>query len=304
MEELSQLIARYGLITVFVVVFLKQLGPPLPAFPVLLVAGALSVSGTISFAAALVLAVTASVLADSIWYVLGQRYGYRILRLLCRVSLNADSCVRQSEVTITRWGGLSLVAGKFIPGFSTVAAPLMGALRVPVWQFSAGNIAGAALYAVFALVAGIVFHREVDRILQWISAHAVWGTVTLAVLLAAYVAFKWWRRRQFLRDIDMPRMAVPELERAISSAEPPLLLDARSPSGRAADPRTIPGAWPYGESPTTRMLELTSRERLVIVYCSCPNDATAAKVAKTLLAQGFHRAFPLSGGLDAWFAGR
>jgi membrane protein YqaA with SNARE-associated domain len=135
MAQLTQYVVAYGLPLIFAIVLLEQLGAPIPAIPILIVAGALSMDGNLSAWRVLAVAVVASLIADSLWFLLGRSQGSRILRTLCRISLSPDSCVRQTESVFERWGMPSLLVAKFIPGFSTVAPPMAGATKAGLGQF-------------------------------------------------------------------------------------------------------------------------------------------------------------------------
>src|SRR5260221_8110374 len=127
MQQLIDLITQYGIAVVFVNVLLAQVGLPVPAVPTLIIAGAAASGGRLSFAALLAVAIAGSLLGDILWYAAGRRFGYRVLRTLCSISISPDSCVRQTESIFERWGVRSLVAAKFVPGFNTIAPPLAGA---------------------------------------------------------------------------------------------------------------------------------------------------------------------------------
>src|SRR5438876_3107601 len=129
MLRLIHLVSHYGIPLIFLNVFLEQIGLPVPAVPTLIIAGALSRENRISSTHVLMASVIASLIADGVWYALGRRFGFRILRTLCRISLSPDSCVRDTESKFERWGLKSLLVAKFIPGFSTVAPPLAGAAK-------------------------------------------------------------------------------------------------------------------------------------------------------------------------------
>jgi len=165
MTKLVQYVIRYGVPLVFLNVFAEQLGVPIPAVPALVVAGALTRDGKMSSTNVLIAAVIASLIADFVWYALGRRYGYRILKTLCRISLSPDSCVRDTEARFERWGLKSLLIAKFIPGVSTVAPPLAGAARASWTAFLVYDGIGALIWAGAAVAAGRVFHRAIDRVL-------------------------------------------------------------------------------------------------------------------------------------------
>src|SRR3982751_1334289 len=158
MVRLFDLVIRHGIPLVFFNVMLEQLGVPLPAVPTLIVAGALSRMGRISSTNVLIASVVASLIADWIWFMLGRRYGYRILKTLCRISLSPDSCVRDTEARFERWGLKSLLFAKFVPGFSTVAPPLAGAGKRSTLAFLIYDAIGALLWAGSGVALGRAFH--------------------------------------------------------------------------------------------------------------------------------------------------
>src|SRR5258708_8255676 len=162
MVRLFDLVIRHGVPLVFFNVLFEQLGVPVPAVPTLIVAGALSQDGRISSTHVLIASVVASLIADWIWFMLGRRYGYRILKTLCRISLSPDSCVRDTESKFERWGLKSLLFAKFVPGFSTVAPPLAGAGRRSTAAFLLYDAIGALLWAARAVAAGPGCHGAVE----------------------------------------------------------------------------------------------------------------------------------------------
>src|SRR6185436_7819113 len=157
MEALLAGFEQHGLTFVGVNVLLQQLGLPIPAVPTMIVAGALAAMGRISLPAVFAISVLAWVVADLAWYFAGRRYGYPVLKFLCRVSLSPDTCVRQTEGIFERWGFYSLVVSKFVPGFATVAPPIAGALKMPIGAFIAASTASAALWVGAAMLVGFLF---------------------------------------------------------------------------------------------------------------------------------------------------
>jgi len=291
----------FGLVTVFAVVLLQQLGAPIPASPLLILAGAKAIDEPLHGVYALALAAAASALGSIPWFYAGRRYGYRVLKLVCRVTLSPDSCVRQTERVFERYGLSSLLAAKFVPGLARIAAPLAGALRVGMVPFLLYTSAGAALWAGSGLALGLLFYRQIDWLLVALADLGGLGLALLAALLALYVAFKALDRWRFRRSLRAARIGVAELKEMITRGEVPVILDVRSESHRKLDGRAIPGAKPVNpERPEESVLEL-ARGREVVVYCACPNEATAVKVALLLRKRGIRRVRPLAGGIDAWF---
>ena len=242
MRHLIQLIIERGIPLIWLNVFLEQLGVPVPAVPTLVVAGALSQDGKISSTHVMIAAVVASLLADWIWFLLGRRYGYRILSTLCKISLSPDSCVRDTEQRFERWGLKSLLFAKFIPGFSTVAPPLAGVTRGSTIAFLVYDTIGALLWAGSAVVAGRTFHLAIDRVITALENLGWWSGVFVAWVFALVIVFKWAQRRGFYKQLRMARVSVSELKSMMDQGESPLIIDARSPSARKRDPRHILGA--------------------------------------------------------------
>jgi membrane protein DedA with SNARE-associated domain/rhodanese-related sulfurtransferase len=297
MSHLATLVQTYGLLLVFGIVMLEQIGLPIPAFPVLIVAGALGVNGHANWALCLLASVLACLASDYFWFRAGRFYGKRILRLLCRISLSPDSCVSQTEDNFNRFGAGSLVVAKFIPGFNTIAPPLAGAMGTATPRFILLSVIGALLWSGTGLAVGAAFHDSVGDVLAALESMGATAVQVVLALLAAFIAYKFIERRRVLRDRSVPRIGIDELRALIDGGHDPVIIDARGVTARQLE-AAIPGAVAFED----KLMATLDRERHIVVYCSCPNDVTAAQVAKQFLANGFHRARPLKGGLDAWNA--
>ena len=299
---MDRLIAEYGLALVFGNVLLEQLGLPIPAIPALVVAGALAAEGELSPAAIFGTAFVACMIGDGVWYLAGRRWGRRVMALLCRVSLSPDSCVRQTEVRFGRWGGLTLVLSKFIPGLSTIAPPLAGAMRVGWPSFLLLNGLGAAIWAGVAIGAGMLFHTGIHEFITRLEDLGTLALEAIGLLLAGYIALKWWERRRFYKMLRIARIGAGELRALIDGGKRPAIVDVRSHSVRKLDPRFIPGALAMDVADVDARLKELPADREIVFYCTCPNEASAAQVAKKLIGLGYTRVRPLHGGLDAWIA--
>jgi membrane protein DedA with SNARE-associated domain/rhodanese-related sulfurtransferase len=301
-QQLILGIGQYGLIIVVVNVLLDQIGLPVPAVPTLIVAGAIGADGHMPLLALFIGSVMACLLADSGWYLIGQRYGIRVLKTLCRISLEPDSCVSQTQSRFERWGINSLVVAKFIPGLAIIAPPLAGAMRIGWLRFIFLSTCGAALWVGTGLAAGIVFKSQIARLLEHLSAVGSIAAVGVVTALAAYIGYKWWERSRFYKMLRMARISVADLYQLIQAGATPLIVDVRSFTARALEPRWIPGALHVPLQDVGSHLKDLPRDREIILYCTCPSEATAAQVAKILMNHGFKRVRPLHGGLDAWIA--
>jgi membrane protein DedA with SNARE-associated domain/rhodanese-related sulfurtransferase len=301
-QQLIASIGQYGLIIVVVNVLLDQIGLPVPAVPTLIVAGAIGVDGQMPLLPLFLWSVLACLAADCTWYLIGQQYGIRVLKTLCKISLEPDSCVSQTQTRFERWGINSLVIAKFIPGLAIIAPPLAGAMRIGWLRFILLSTCGGALWVGAGLAAGILFKAQISRLLEHLSDVGSVAGVGLVILLAAYVAYKWWERRRFYRMLRMARISVAELYQLIQAGAEPAIVDVRSFTARALEPRWIPGALHVPLQDMASHLKDLPRDREIILYCTCPSEATAAQVAKILMNHGFKRVRPLYGGLDAWIA--
>jgi membrane protein DedA with SNARE-associated domain/rhodanese-related sulfurtransferase len=301
-QELVDLVARYGLLLVFLNVLVEQVGLPVPAVPTLVVAGAAAASGKLSAAAVFGMAVLACYIGDGLWFAGGRVYGRRVLSLLCRVSLSPDSCVRQSEYHFERWGKAVLIVSKFVPGLSAVAPPLAGAMRMGWPSFIVLNGVGIALWAGLPIAAGMLFSGQIERVVALLERYGAAALILLGAALAAYVAFKWWERRRFYRALRLARITVEELRSLMEHGEQPVVVDVRSQVARKADNRAIPGALAMDVDELDARLRELPRDRDIVFYCACPNEASAAQLAKRLIEMGYTRVRPLAGGLDAWLA--
>jgi len=296
MDLLRQLIGEHGLLVVFVGVLLEQGGLPLPAYPLLIVAGALAYESGQSLWPVVASAVAGALIADLVWFAGGRRFGGWMLRLMCRLSLSPDSCVSGARGTYTRWGAPTLIVAKFVPGLAAVATTMAGQMRLPVGRFLFFDGIGAVLWASAAVAIGVGFHDAVADVLALIEAWGRQGLLLIALFVAAYLLHRWLQRRRFLRDTRIARISVDELQARLGEEGSPLILDIRDPIERSTE-GWIPGALLVDQAGAS--IEVPAGTELV-VYCDCPNEASAAQVALQWKKRGHPRVRPLAGGFDAW----
>jgi membrane protein DedA with SNARE-associated domain/rhodanese-related sulfurtransferase len=299
-SQLGEALQRDAIWVVFLNVLLQQIGLPVPAVPTLLLAGSLIV-GSGQFASVLAAAIVASVLADWVWYLAGRAFGYRVLAGLCRLSINPGSCVSQTEARFVRWGLGSLVFAKFIPGFSTVAPPIAGSLRMGLPGFLFAAATGAALWAGLALGAGWLLRKEVSAAIDTLDRHTGSALVLVAAMLALWLGWKLWQKYRFRQLSAVPHITPGELLAAMEADQPPLVLDLRGHS-MIAETGPIVGATVAEHD---RLLDAVGdwpKNRPIVTVCACPEDAGAIQAARRLLDEGFLSARPLKGGYEAWLA--
>jgi len=298
-EILNQLEVHGSLLVGFNVL-LQQLGLPIPAVPTMMIAGALTAMNRINGVATFALSVSAALVADLLWFWAGRHYGYPVLRFLCKISLSPDTCVRQTEGIFQKWGFFSVVVAKFVPGFSTVGPPIAGALRMPVGAFIVASLASGALWVGAAMGVGLVFSREIEVALTWMTNNAPLAATVVGVAFALYLGYKGWQRWRLSRYVDSALISIDELRERLREDPRPFVIDIGSNMAHQSRPH-IPGAALLDLDQVARADDFPL-DREIVVYCNCPNEASAKRAAQILLKKGLKRVRPLAGGLDAWVA--
>lgn len=268
MSTLWEFVLRHGYGLMFAVVLIEQLGAPVPAVPVLLAMGGLAGLGYYSLPAALLLAVAAALAADLLWYEAGRRRGDSILALLCRLSLEPDTCVNSTTRTFDRWGPATLVAAKFIPGISTVAPPLAGSAGIPRARFLLYDAAGSFLWAGAALGLGYLLREEVAIATDWLSRFGLGLLTILGAPLAAWIFYKLWQRERAMRLYRVGRIGSDELKRRLDSGEQTWIIDLRPPRAVQRSGARLPSARALEESEVLEHLRDLPAGAHLVFYCS------------------------------------
>lgn len=300
MMHTTDFLVKHGAPVLLVAVFVEQMGLPLPALPWMLAAGALAATGKFNFALGIFIIVSACVAADIFWFYLGRYRGRQVMGFLCRITLEPDSCVRRTENMFTRYGLWGVLVAKFVPGLNTMAPPLAGMSGVKVRRFLLADGLGALLYGSSILGAGFIFKNQIEQIAALMANIGGSALMLVLGLVALYLGYKYFRRRLVLRELRMARITAAELREKQEAGENLVILDLRSKMERERDPVLILGAMPLGMSEVESRYQEIPRDREIILYCSCPNEVTSAKVAMVLRRKGITRVRPLLGGLDAW----
>lgn len=295
-----QFLIDHGALVLFGVVFAEQVGLPIPAIPLLIAAGALVGAGQMSVATALLVPVAASLLPDLAWYYLGRVKGGRVLGFLCRMSLEPDSCVRDTQNLFQRNGPRTLLVAKFIPGLSTVAPPMAGMVGMSPATFLLYDTVGALIWVGLCAGVGALFSNQLEQLALLVHQAGGWVFGIIGIGLAGFIGYKFFRRQQFLRDLRMAKITVDELKQLMDTGASITVLDVRHPLGLELDAETIPGALNFLMEDIEHRHHEIPRDRDIILYCTCPNELSSARTAFLLKKKGVHRVRPLEGGLDAW----
>jgi len=266
-RELIPFLIRHGYTVLFLWVLAETAGLPIPSFPVLITMGALAGLGKMQLLPCVGLAVLAALISDLLWYYAGSRRGGQLLSLLCRISLEPDSCVRQTESLFSRYGARSLLIAKFLPGLSAVSTPLAGVIhmRLPIFLFYDGM--GAILWAGSFTVLGYLFGEEFDRASVYAAGLGRALFFLLAGGLSIYLLRKFYLRRLFLRQLAVARITPQELNRRMDAGEEVMIIDVRHALDFEADPYLIPGTVRVAAEDLER-LPAVPEDREVVVYCT------------------------------------
>lgn len=296
LHQITQTIRQDAVSVVFVNVLLQQMGLPVPAVPTLLVAGSL-ILGYGHAAQLLAAAVAASVLADVVWYGAGRTFGYRVLAGLCKLSINPASCVSQTEGRFARWGLWSLVVAKFVPGFSTVAPPIAGALRMSLPGFAVAAGVGAMLWSGLAMAAGWLLRAQLEGALDAMGRQGGLLAGSLLAIVGLWLGWKLWQKFRFERLAAIPHITPDELLEVMASERPPLVLDLRG-AVMIAETGVVPGAVAAEHDRLADAVGDWPKASPIVTLCACPEDAGAIQAARALAEQGYSAVRPLRGGFD------
>jgi membrane protein DedA with SNARE-associated domain len=267
-SDLLQFLLKYGYIVIFGAAFAEQIGLPLPAVPLIVGMGALSRSGEFSFAVVIFIAVIGALLADLTWYQLGRIHGRAVLRLICRISLEPDYCVRRTEDTFERRGLWVLLFAKFVPGFNAAAVPLAGMMKSSLLRFLLFDIAGLVMWTGTYALLGYMFSRQIERIVESLSRLGISLVILVAAALTTYISYKFEQRRRFLKKLSVMRITPEELKVKMDANEDILIFDMRNRLDRANDPVRIPGAFHVLPEHIEFQPEDLSFDREIIIYCT------------------------------------
>lgn len=297
--DLTSLLQHYGLLLVFASAFIEQLGLPIPSYPVLIVAGALSLAGGDPLALIIAIGALGVVLGDLVVYAAGARYGRRALSVVCRLSFARDDCVRRTEDRFAHFGPWALLFVKFLPGFALVLILLSGVTGLAIPLFVLLDGIGAILYVALPVILGSIFRDAIDSALQTITQWGELGTAVVFGALALYVMLRVIDRQLFIRRLRMARISAQELAGLIDAGRNPVIFDVRSAEARRNE-GVIPGSINAHPDEISLVAARYARDAEIIVYCSCPNEASAAIAALHLKRAGFKKIRPLLGGIEAW----
>jgi membrane protein DedA with SNARE-associated domain/rhodanese-related sulfurtransferase len=300
MTETLQFVVQNGYLVLFAWVFVEQAGLPIPSAPLLMAAGALSGMHHMNLGAVIGLSALGALASDLMWYEIGRRKGVRVLQFLCKISLEPDSCVRRTQESFTRNGPRVLLGAKFIPGLNAMAAPLSGIIRMSWRKFLLFDAIGALAWVGAFSITGYLFSGQLQLVAERAAYLGEWLLVFLLGAFAAYILWKFYKRQKFLNALKIARITPEELKEKMEAGEDVLIVDLRHSLDFDANPETIPGALHVDAADLEEAYEVIPRDREIVLFCACPNEVTAARLALILRSKGITQIRPLSEGYDGW----
>lgn len=264
--EAIHFVERDGYALLFFWVLAEQGALPVPSVPLLVAVGALVRTGRLHGAAAVACCLAGALIADSVWFYLGRRRGKRVLRFLCRLSLEPDSCVRQTENAFLKYGLKTLLVAKFIPGLNAVAAPLAGDSGASVVRFLALDALGVTIWSASYMGVGYLFSDQLELALARVQQLGSGLTILVVALFGAWILWKFIQRRRFLKQLDLARITPEELRDRMDAGEDLYIVDLRSKL--EDDSNSVPGAIRLAAEDLSVNSHQIPRDREIILYCS------------------------------------
>jgi len=265
MDEFAVLVARYGLAAIFLFAFLENVGFPIPAIPILMIAGAYASARHTAVPLVLGVAVAGALLADGIWYFVGRWRGKRVLDHLCRISFNPDACLERAVDGFHRRKSATILFAKFLPGVNTIIPPLAGVAAMPFLLFLLLDFAGALLWAGAAVGLGFAFGEKIAETARGLQGMMGWLLLSgLAATVAWRIAYRFWLVRRY----GAKRFEPEEVDRRMREGEEMIVLDLRRDDDYAAADRMVAGAVRVRPASFHRHAHHLPRDRDLVFYCT------------------------------------
>jgi membrane protein DedA with SNARE-associated domain/rhodanese-related sulfurtransferase len=305
LSSVMVLLVHHAYAVLFLWVLIEQGGLPVPSVPLMLAAGTMSAAHRLHVAYALPMVMLACLISDSAWYFLGQRYGSKILNILCKFSMEAATCVSKTQGTVTKRGAVTLLFAKWVPGLSTMAAPIAGQAEIPYSKFVLYDMAGTLMWASTWLFAGRFFGDLAKRSSEFFGTLSHFAVLLVVLMVVAWQVYRLVKRQQFVSELRGLRLEPAQLLAMMDDArkageDQPFIVDLRHPLDVLTDPLVLPGALRIGPEDLKLRKAMIPLDRDIVLYCTCPSEETSAKVALELRRMGVRRVRPLRGGLQGW----
>lgn len=269
MNSFTQLLLVHGYYFVFFYVLGVGIGLPVPADPLLLIMGALIGDHEYSFIPAFFAALLPAMLGDYIWYEIGRYKGSSVLRLICRLAIEPDTCVRSTQTTFTKRGISTLYIAKFVPGMSLISMPMAGVIGMSRVRFLLADSVGCALWVGTYMLTGMVFHNYVSMLVVQLGLFGKRAGMVVLTALALFIAYKYLQRWRILRELRANRISPPAVRELLDTSRDSLtIVDLRHPSEVERDSFKIPGALVMRPEELRALAREIPPDQEIILYCT------------------------------------
>ncbi len=269
MNSFTQLLLVHGYYFVFFYVFGVGMGLPIPADPLLLIMGAMVGDHRYYLIPAFFAALVPAVLADYVWYEIGRYKGSSVLRLICRLAIEPDTCVRSTESTFTRRGVSTLYIAKFVPGMSLISMPMAGVIGMSRRRFLLADSVGCALWISTYMVVGMIFHNYVDLVIAQFGLFGKRAGVVVLCGLVLFIGYKYVQRWRILRELRANRITPSAVRDMLDTSKEGLtIVDLRHPSEVKRNSFKIPGALIMRPEELRALAREIPPEQEIILYCT------------------------------------
>ncbi len=268
MFSFHNLLLHHGYLLLFVYVLIVSVGVPVPVDPLFLLMGAQAGDHRYSLFLSILTAIVPALLGDILWYEIGKQKGRSVLGLLCKLSLEPDTCVRNTESAFSSRGSNALLFSKFVPGMSLASVTLAGISGMPFGRFVLADAAGCTLWASAYLTAGWLFHKQVDSIIGLLGLYGRRAGLVIVSLLALYLAYKYFQRWRFLRNLRINRITPEQVRDLLSAGCGITIVDLRHPAEVERVGIKIPNALVLRPEDLRSRSHEIPREQEIILYCT------------------------------------
>jgi membrane protein DedA with SNARE-associated domain len=195
-QQLLAWVTSYGYFAIFGLLVLGIVGLPVPDETLLTFTGYLIYRGNLDLPFAAAAALGGSASGMTISYVLGRIFGIRLVHRYGGYLHLTPERLARAHAWFERVGHWALTAGYFIPGVRHLTAYAAGMSDVAPHQFAMFAYMGTILWVSSFLSLGYFLGERWQTVEANIHRYLVIGTITIAVLAAAYLIWRKWARRK------------------------------------------------------------------------------------------------------------
>lgn len=195
-QAFVDLVAQYGYGLVFAAVGVESMGVPVPGETALVIAAVAAGQGHLSAVGVAVAGAGGAIVGDNFGYLIGRRYGVRLVRVRGFRVFYTEERLQQAERFFARHGWTAVFFGRFVAFLRIFAGPLAGTHRMPWRRFLIANALGAILWASVVTAVGLAVGKNLDRALGIVRGSGFVGLALVVVVILVALGVSLVRRRR------------------------------------------------------------------------------------------------------------